>query len=231
MILIKKGDAPDSLVQYRKVKNAYYDGCNKGDIRDRLLEEQGHLCAYCMRRISKETMKIEHWYPEDRLTDHECLDYSNMLGCCPGHKNGDSGKNDTCDTHKGNKIIAIDPRKPDHIARIKYSSKDGRISADNDPILVKYYGEKGIIYEDETTLQKDIDETLNLNETSHYLMQNRKEVIDQVKHFLSKKKREGNWMAKDIQKLIRHYEQPDVNGKKKPYSGIVIWYLKKHLKE
>lgn len=81
MILIRKGDAPDSLIQYRKAANAYFDGCNKDDIRDKLLKEQGHLCAYCMCRIYKDTMKIEHWYPENRLTDQECLDYSNMLGC------------------------------------------------------------------------------------------------------------------------------------------------------
>ena len=84
MILIQKGEAPNSLIQYRKATNAYFDGCNKDDIRDRLLEEQGHLCADCMCRIYKDTMKIEHWYPENRLTDQECLDYSNMLGCCPG---------------------------------------------------------------------------------------------------------------------------------------------------
>lgn len=230
MILIQKGDAPDSLIQYRKAANAYYGGCNKADIRDRLLEEQGHLCAYCMRRIYKDTMKIEHWYPEDRLTDRECLDYSNMLGCCPGHNEGDSGRNDTCDTHKGNTIIAIDPRNPDHISRIRYSSKNGRISADDDSISVRHYGEKGILYEDKTTLQKDIDETLNLNEDSHYLMQNRKEVLDEVKRFLSKKKREGNWTAKDIKKMIQNYEQIDADGRKKPYAGIVVWYLKKHLK-
>lgn len=230
MILIQKGEAPNSLIQYRKATNAYFDGCNKDDIRDRLLEEQGHLCAYCMCRIFKDTMKIEHWYPENRLTDRECLDYSNMLGCCPGHNDGDSGRNDICDTHKGNSIIAIDPRNPDHIARIKYSSKNGRISSDDAPILVKYYGEKGILYEDETTLQKDIDKTLNLNENAHYLMQNRKAVLDEVKCFLSKKKREGSWTAKDIKNMIQEYEQPDANGRKKSYAGIVLWYLKKHLK-
>lgn len=230
MILIRKGDAPDSLIQYRKATNAYFDGCNKDDIRDKLLKEQGHLCAYCMCRIYKDTMKIEHWYPENRLTDQECLDYSNMLGCCPGHNDGDPGRNDICDTHKGNSIIGVDPRNPDHIARIKYSSKNGKISSDDDPISVKYSGEKGISYEDETTLQQDIDKTLNLNENAHYLMQNRKAVLDEVKKFLSKKRKEGNWTERDIKKMIQEYEQPDTDGRKKPYAGIVIWYLKKHLK-
>lgn len=230
MILIQKGDAPNSLIQYRKAANAYFDGCNKDDIRDSLLEDQGHLCAYCMCRIYKNTMKIEHWYPENRLTDQECLDYSNMLGCCPGHNAGDSGRNDICDTHKGNSIIGIDPRKPDHIAKIRYSSKNGKISSSDDPITVRYFGEKEILYEDKTTFQNDIDNILNLNENAHYLMQNRKAVLDEVKNFLIKKRREGNWTEKDIKKLIHEYEQPDADGQKKPYAGIVIWYLKKHLK-
>lgn len=51
MILIRKGDEPRSLTLYRKSAYAYYDGCNKNDIRDSLLKEQGYLCAYCMRRM------------------------------------------------------------------------------------------------------------------------------------------------------------------------------------
>ena len=87
MIYIKKGNEPDSLTKYRKKKFAYYDGYkDKDDIRKNLLEEQGYLCAYCMRRIDKKRMKIEHWYPEEHLTDIECLNYQNMLGVCLGHK-------------------------------------------------------------------------------------------------------------------------------------------------
>lgn len=72
MRYIEKHAEPKSLAEYKKQKNAYYDGCNKADIRRRLLEDQGYLCAYCMRRISDESsvdggvppMKIEHWFPE-----------------------------------------------------------------------------------------------------------------------------------------------------------------------
>ena len=88
MIYIQKGKEPASLTAYKKQAHAYYDGCNKDDIRENLLREQGYLCAYCMRRIEKEKMKIEHWDPEDNLTELERLDYSNMLGVCLGHMNG-----------------------------------------------------------------------------------------------------------------------------------------------
>lgn len=54
MIYIQKGKEPASLTAYKKQAHAYYDGCNKDDIRENLLREQGYLCAYCMRRIEKE---------------------------------------------------------------------------------------------------------------------------------------------------------------------------------
>ena len=62
-----------------------------------------------MRRIDKKRMKIEHWYPEEHLTDIECLNYQNMLGVCLGHINGTKGSDDTCDTHKGSEFIKINP--------------------------------------------------------------------------------------------------------------------------
>lgn len=59
MRYITKGREPSSLTQYKKQSGAYFDGVNKEDIRQALLEEQGYLCAYCMRRISAENMKID----------------------------------------------------------------------------------------------------------------------------------------------------------------------------
>ena len=38
MIYIKKGHEPASLTVYKKQKFAYYDGCDKDDIREK------HLC-------------------------------------------------------------------------------------------------------------------------------------------------------------------------------------------
>lgn len=91
MLYIKKGKEPSSLTSYKKGKFAYFDGCNKEDIRKHLLDEQGKLCAYCMRRIDENHMKIEHWYPEDRLTESQKLDYKNMFRVCEGHIDGQKG--------------------------------------------------------------------------------------------------------------------------------------------
>jgi len=131
MIYIQKEKEPDSLTVYKKTKHAYFDGCNKDDIRDNLLREQGCLCAYCMRKINKSNMKIEHWKPEYGLSDYDRLDYHNMLGVCAGHNEGQKGSEDTCDTHKGNKNITVDPRDKRTINKIKYRSKSGEIYSDD----------------------------------------------------------------------------------------------------
>ena len=54
---IVKGLRPYELAHYISRPDAVYDGPHftgvKEKIRISLLAEQGHLCAYCMQRISK----------------------------------------------------------------------------------------------------------------------------------------------------------------------------------
>ena len=50
----KSNNEPDSLRATRLTDGATYDECNKNDVREALLNEQGYLCAYCMRRIENE---------------------------------------------------------------------------------------------------------------------------------------------------------------------------------
>ena len=52
----KSAKEPEAILMYRKTagKDAYWDGFSEKDaIRDQLLQDQGHLCCYCMRRIDK----------------------------------------------------------------------------------------------------------------------------------------------------------------------------------
>lgn len=114
MRYIQKGKAPESLIQYAKNKNAYFDGYpDKDDVREQLLKEQGYLCGYCMKRLtSAKEVKIEHILPQSRLKDdpREVLDYKIMLGVCYGNerKNGNEKKRHlqelTCDAHRKMKI-------------------------------------------------------------------------------------------------------------------------------
>lgn len=212
MIYIQKGREPDSLTQYKKQKFAYFDGCNKNDIREALLKEQGYLCAYCMRRISRDTMKIEHWYPEELLeTDLERLDYANMLGCCEGHMEGGKFKDDICDTHKKSTTITLNPMDERTIEKISYKRATGEI------------------YSTDQEIQKDLDETLNLNCNAFYLKENRKAMLSAVTDELGKFQTQGMWSRKLLQKILRHYKEADSNGRKKEYAGVAIWYIEKKL--
>lgn len=222
MRYIKKGTAPDSLIQYAKNENAYFDGCNKDDIREKLLEDQGFLCAYCMRRLhSTKDVKIEHMLPQSILRDNpkRALDYKIMAGVCYGNEQkGECGKKRskkelTCDAHKGNTVLeVVNPFDETCIQKIKYEA-DGRITSDDEK------------------LERDLNVILNLNYDGDgvYLMQNRKEVLRACKEKIKRMKERGQWSRALLQKVLKEYEERDKEGYLKPYSGIAIWYLKKRI--
>lgn len=156
-------------------------------------------------------MKIEHWKPEDQLSDMEALDYENMLGVCPGHNEGQKGSEDTCDTHKGNATILVDPRDKRTIDKIKYKSKSGEI------------------FSDDKDIQQDLDVTLNLNSKGHHLPENRKAKLDAVISEIKRNFETGLWSKSDLRKLLNKYSQPNANGEKTEYLGIIQWYLQKKI--
>lgn len=212
MLFIQKEKEPKSLTKYRKQQFAYFDGYpNKDDIRNQLLEEQGFLCAYCMRRISIEKMKIEHWYPEDKLTDVERLNYGNMLGACEGHIEGTRGADDTCDSHKANTEIKVNPTSKDMVEKIMYNTSTGEI------------------YSEDEDIQRDLNVTLNLNSNKHMLKRNRKATLNSAILQMSQVQQNGNWSRSFVENMLKQYQGKNSQGKKMEYAGIVVWYLQKKL--
>lgn len=66
MIYIKKGNNTPKIFTYAKRNYQNYDnlpGDVKNKMKEILLSEQGHLCAYCMTRVSLESSTIEHYIP------------------------------------------------------------------------------------------------------------------------------------------------------------------------
>lgn len=56
---IVKGREPQSLLAHRLQSFADYNNySDKDELRASLLTEQGHICCYCMQRISDYQMKI-----------------------------------------------------------------------------------------------------------------------------------------------------------------------------
>lgn len=215
MRYIKKGKEPKSLAEYKKQKGAYFDGFkNKDDIRRQLLLDQGYLCAYCMRRIDIDNMKIEHWRPQRQGEDEHNLDFSIMLGVCKGNE-GQPQNCTTCDTHRQEIPIKVNPLRQVDIDSIEYHTSDGRI------------------FSTDQEINHDLNDTLNLNYDGEnvYLCTNRKNVLKILLQQLIKEKKTGNWSSAILQKYLCFYENKDKTGKLRPYSGIAIWYLKKRLKK
>ena len=212
MVKINKGIEPRSLSRYRATPNSIYSGLpteTKNDIKKKLLGEQGYLCAYCMRRIRLENTQIEHYIAQNTdETTHQKMDlaYSNMLAVCPGNE-GNPPKMQTCDEHRGNIPLTVNPLDEHTIQTIEYLA-DGVITSSDDFI------------------KKDLQETLNLN---YYLLkESRKSQLDALKRKLKQRKPNGDWKS-----LAQKYKQTllSADGEKQEFIGILIWYLNKKLQQ
>ena len=229
MIKINKLKEPSEWTRYRMTPGVDYQSIP--ELVDSLLEEQGYICAYCMRRIpcqdklynnkknkssytvTKESHRIEHIKSRE-LHDDQKLSYSNMVICCPGHIDTE----DHCDRLKGSKDLSFTPIDQSFIDTIKYSS-DGTISSTN------------------SQYNKEMNEILNLN--TDMLRRNRKELWMEIVTLLQSRRPKGQaWSKKELEPLLRKYSEKyryyDQDRKKviyqyHPYCGIVIYNLQKKI--
>jgi uncharacterized protein (TIGR02646 family) len=216
---IKKLSEPPELTAYRLLPNAQYDGDAsftpvKDKIRQRLLKEQGYLCAYCMRRIAAHVMKVEHWHCQDNYPTEQ-LDYKNMLGACLGNE-GQPQSDQTCDTRKANRELKYHPANPDH--RIEHQIK---------------YRSNGEVYSDDQDFNQQLgglgaqarETVLNLN--NFRLKENRKAVVDGMNLWFASKA--GGRTKGQIQKQLESWMTPDQDGMLKEYCGVAVYFLCKRL--
>lgn len=220
MIEIKKGREPKELVEYRQLPDASYENMDshlKNIILDHLLNEQGHLCAYCMRRIPEKRKlpigvqgaTIEHWFPRnpDSGEDYgQGLDYRNMLAVCSGNRGCGDERNLTCDAKRGNDRLTVNPCNSETLHSITYSHN-------------------GKIKSTDTRIDEDLNERLNLNSEVVSLPENRKQVLDALIMNIKEEHPAG-----DIKSYCRRkLEQiKAMDGNKIPFVGILIWWLEKH---
>lgn len=221
MIEIKKDKEPTKLLAYRQTKNASYEEMDsdvKKDLLDKLLKEQGHLCAYCMKKIPEKKhvpsgispVTIEHWYPrnpDEKKDIGQGLNYKNMFAVCSGNRGCGNKEYTTCDAHRGNVPLKINPCNPDTINTIYYTSS-GKIKS-TDPVI-----------------DKDLDITLNLNSTHCSLPENRRRVLNELIQNIARTHPKGDISLYCKRRLEAFENETDP---KTPYSGILIWWLKNHL--
>ncbi len=167
MILIEKSSVPRELDVLKK---------------EALMREQGHLCAYCMRRIPDErileedidlsNVYIEHWRARSakrKTNENKGLDYGNMLAVCSGNEKAPEAKGRrkkrylTCDKKREGALLKINP-------------------LDSTTLETIYYLSDGIIRSTERDIDDDINIRLNLNCSTEAvtLPENRKAVIDAI---------------------------------------------------
>jgi len=202
MILIKKNKEPQEWKKYRETKGVKYQ--SQPYLRKALYDEQGGICAYCMKKLDDESSnnaqnRIEHIKPRSKYKELE-LDYSNMVLCCNGH----NGNIFSCDVAKGDELISFTPLDSRFIDTISYGSKDGVIRSSNEE------------------WNYEINKIVRLNEG--YLLDNRRAAL---MGFI-KTIKEKNWKRSNLKNLYDMYSKK-VKGKYQPYCGIILYFLKKKI--
>lgn len=225
MILIRKKREPSALQQYKTVVGASYQNMHgaptgrnleNGEPEDlyevvleHLMNEQGRICAYCMRRIPDSKRRpgatIEHIDPQSMTDPEKALDYNNMLAVCNGNRNARSNDDKTCDARRGNKQLDLNPLIGRTLESIKYRNS-------------------GRIYSDDDNIETQLNEVLNLNCESLNLIKCRKQALNAM---LNKLENKHKGDREYYRRLLSHYENE--SGIKTPYVGILIWWLKKHV--
>ncbi len=207
----KKQNEPDSLREYRETTpNASYIGFTDSDksLKIALLEEQGHICAYCNRRISlslnadfKPKIEVEHYLSQDTHPELS-LDYKNMLGVCNGIT---TGKNEHCDKSKKEHLLKkLDPRKQAVEKFITYSLK-GKVTS---------IGRNNDV-EDDISL-------LNLNDS--FLEDARKQIMDEALKQMKQQYPKRQWTKYLFDKEIDKWKSRH-KGKFRSYCQAAIWFL------
>ena len=235
MILIKKRQAPpelDALKQeaerlglsddegYKRLGNPL-----KTLVRESLMKEQGHLCAYCMRRIPDERITeedrdlsniyIEHWQArsaENKSGENKGWDYRNLLAVCSGNEKAPEARKHkrrffTCDKKRENAPLKINP-------------------LDEKTLETIYYLSDGTIKSTDPEIENDLQNRLNLNCSTEAvtLPQNRKRVLDTIQEDLLRQ--EGDLRQNCLEQLHMWESESDP---KTPYIGIAIWWLKEQI--
>jgi uncharacterized protein (TIGR02646 family) len=134
---IAKGPEPRAFSEWKQCANENWTPTfktlskeAKQSIYSALLEEQGHLCCYCCKRIEADDCHIEHLKPQTAF-EAEALNYDNMLASCMKERSKKFPMR--CGVLKDNwydQDLLISPLNPNCEDRFKYTA-DGQIHPSN----------------------------------------------------------------------------------------------------
>lgn len=223
MRYIRKAEEPDSLKAYKNLESEdwqpSYKGLDKDDLRKSLLEEQGHLCCYCMKRIRAGRSRIEHFLPQNTFREEE-LNYSNLFLACSVSE-GLPPSQQHCDIIKGDKLIPKYISHPRCSAYFRYNL-DGEILPFGSYTSIKSCVRNYDRLNAEQKIVLSTIELLNLN--TERLKSQRKAIIYELFRRLDGLGKER------MEQEIRKYENRDDDGKFKSLCGVVLYFLNERLK-
>ena len=219
MLAIRRGEPPAELT--RNVRELLpgqrvYENLStetRAALKNTLLKRQGYLCAYCMRRIrDADHAKLEHRYPQSRSIaeghPEQTVDYENMLLSCMGGSDasGCSRESLTCDSHKGDETISIDPCSQDDVDTIRYY-RTGEIHSTN------------------PAFERDLCETLNLNCEEAFLPQDRAKVYEAMQRAIERE----NPKTPDAKRAFarRKLQALESARVREPFMGVMVYRLKR----
>ncbi len=240
MIYIQKLKEPNSLKDYRETTpNASWKGFIDTDskLKKTILEEQGYLCAYCMKKIDIGKMSVEHYQSRTNFSNLQ-LNYSNMIGVCEGcippediQKHIES---DFLEQYKEYKeslksklnITSFEKYKENqHCDKSKKSNEFLSLDIRKQDCELKISFTKGgeiKSKENDLKLEYDLNCILNLNHP--IIKEYRKNIIDQVKERLKQEKPDGQWNTPFLEKHIEKWKQK-VNERYKAYYFVAVYFL------
>lgn len=183
------------------------DGANRRKkLKEQLIEEQGCICCYCMKRISKNNAHIEHFKPKDTFKEEDLL-YENLLASCNGE--GEIIEQDEhCGHRKGNwyREDMISPINPEIERMFKYSL-NGHIN--------------GRSNRSTANIAQEMIENFGLD--TYHLVRSRREAIEYSEVF-----DDEYYSPDEIRSFIEYYSEKD-DGKYVPYCKAIIDCLQEML--
>ena len=176
------------------------------NLRTALVNEQGKICCYCMKRISVNSSHIEHFLPKEQFRDRD-LSYDNLFASCNG-EGTDIIYDEHCGHRKDNwwKEGMISPTDTEAETAFRYSP-DGRINS-----------VKG-----KTTSNIAQEMIHNLGLDSYHLQRSRREAIEASEVY-----DDEEYSQDEIRDFIEYYSHKD-NGVYVPFCKAIVDCLKEQL--
>jgi len=183
----------------------HLDGRTKVKLRNKLLQDQGYVCCYCLKQIPEKYLpksKIEHFKSQTGFPELQ-LEFRNLFIACNGVGNITEK---TCDTKKGGSEL-----------------NSFNFLTSNLVTLIKYT-KNGTIFSTDNAVKEEINNILNLNDEN--LRKAREEIYIAIERIKKRCGSKGNY-ASSIAKVINEWSTKDHNGRHKSYYAVALYYLNK----